>query len=176
LPAQIQLDNERRNAENIICISNGKEPCYSGASKSANSHAATHHKEKDSNTMDIDAVFLGIAASILTKEQNQQWHLKMKDRCYACSLKDHRLKDCRFCKDHAKCGHCKGKGHTQAVCLQCYAGMPAGPAPKRTCNPKHRACHGPVGTVSRGAVYALCGEVGAGSMCHAGESKRIRLV
>jgi hypothetical protein len=132
----IQLDNKHCNVENIIRILNGKEPCYLGASKSANSHTGTHRKEKDSNTMDVNAVFLGIAASILTKEQNQQWRLKMKDRCYACGSKDHRLKDCRFCKDHAKCGHCKGKGHTQAVCLCCYAGMPAGPTLKRTCNPK----------------------------------------
>jgi hypothetical protein len=137
--AAIQLDNERCNAENIICISNSKEPRYLGASKSANSHAATHHKEKDSNAMDVDAIFLGIAALILTKEQNQQWCLKMKDRCYACGLKDHRSKDCRFRKDHAKCGHCKGKGHTQAICLRRYAGMPAGPAPKRTCDPKRCA-------------------------------------
>jgi hypothetical protein len=137
--AAIQLDNERCNAENIIRVSNGKEPRYSGASKSANSHAATHRKEKDSDAMDVDAVFLGIAASILTKEQNQQWRLKMKDRCYACSSKDHRLKDCRFRKDHAKCGHCEGEGHTQAVCLRRYAGMPAGPAPKRTRDPKRRA-------------------------------------
>jgi hypothetical protein len=137
--AAIQLNNEHCNAENIICISNGKEPRYSGASKSADSHAATHHKEKDSDAMDVDAVFLGIAASILTKEQNQQWRLKMKDRCYACGSKDHRSKDCRFCKDHTKCGHCEGEGHTQAVCLHRYAGMPAGPAPKRTCNPKCRA-------------------------------------
>jgi hypothetical protein len=28
-------------------------------------------------------------------------------------------------------------------------------------------CHGPVWTVSRGVVYALCGKVGMGSMCHA---------
>jgi hypothetical protein len=137
--AAIQLNNERCNAENIIRVSNGKEPRYSGASKSSDSHAATHRKEKDSDAMDVDAVFLGIAASILTKEQNQQWRLNMKDRCYACSSKDHRSKDCRFCKDHAKCGHCKGEGHTQAVCLRRYAGMPAGPAPKRTHNPKRRA-------------------------------------
>jgi hypothetical protein len=70
--AAIQLDNKRCNTENIIRISNGKEPCYLGASKSTNSHAGTHCKEKDSNAMDVDAVFLGIAASILTKEQNQQ--------------------------------------------------------------------------------------------------------
>jgi hypothetical protein len=137
--AAIQLDNKHRNVENIICVSNGKEPRYSGASKSTNSHAGTHCKEKDSNAMDVDAVFLGIAALILTKEQNQQWHLKMKDRCYACSSKDHRSKDCRFHKDHAKCRHCKGKGHTQAICLRRYAGMPAGPAPKRTRNLKCRA-------------------------------------
>jgi hypothetical protein len=63
----------------------------------------------------------------------------MKDRCYACGSKDHRSKDCRFCKDHTKCGHCEGKGHTQAVCLCCYASMPAGPAPKRTRNLKRCA-------------------------------------
>jgi hypothetical protein len=137
--AAIQLDNERCNAENIIRVSNGKEPCYLGASKSADSHAGTHRKEKDSDAMDIDAVFLGIAALILTKEQNQQWRLKMKDRCYACGSKDHCSKDCCFQKDHAKCRHCKGKGHTQAVCLRRYTSMPAGPAPKRTCNPKCRA-------------------------------------
>jgi hypothetical protein len=32
------------------------------------------------------------------------------------------------------------------------------------------------GPCHRGAVYALCGEVGAGSMCHASESREIRLV
>jgi hypothetical protein len=41
---------------------------------------------------------------------------------------------------------------------------------------KESVCHSPRGTVSRGAVYALCGAVGAGLMCHADESKRIRLV
>jgi hypothetical protein len=41
---------------------------------------------------------------------------------------------------------------------------------------KKRKCHGPIGTVSRGAVHALCGKVSVGSMCHAGSQEGIKLV
>jgi hypothetical protein len=136
--AAIEMDNNWCNTKNIIQVSSGKELKYPSGPL-ANGRKHSHTKEKDSNAMDVDAVYIGIAASILTKEQNVQWQAKMKDRCYACGSKDHCAKDCRFQRDHAKCGHCEAEGHTQAVCLRRFARLPAGPAPKRNKAPTWHA-------------------------------------
>jgi hypothetical protein len=53
----------------------------------------------------------------------------MKGRCFACASSSHLVKDCCFRKDGAKCSWCTHPGHTQAACLQRFAGHTQGPPP-----------------------------------------------
>jgi hypothetical protein len=53
----------------------------------------------------------------------------MKGRCFACTSSSHSVKDCHFRKEGAKCLWCTCPSHTQATCLQCFAGCPQGPPP-----------------------------------------------
>jgi hypothetical protein len=79
--------------------------------------------------MDLDATYMSIAASLLTQAQHKEWSDKMKGRCFACASSSHSVKDCHFCKEGAKCSWCTHPGHTQAACLQRFAGRPQGPLP-----------------------------------------------
>jgi hypothetical protein len=138
--AAIELDLNRREAENITRAKKGKAPLQaSGDTKSA---TAPTKPSADPDAMDVDAVYLSVAASILNSAQNAKWKEIMKDRCYACGDKTHRSKECSVRKDRKPCGHCEGKGHTRAVCLRRYAGLPTGPAPKRSEKPSRRAAVG----------------------------------
>jgi hypothetical protein len=129
-------------AKNITCAKKGKAPLQaSGEVKSA---TAPTKPSADPDAMDIDAVYLNVAASILTLAQNAKWKELMKDRCYTCGDRTHCSKDCGVRKDRKPCGHCEGKGHTKAVCLRCYAGLAPGPAPKRSEKPSCRAAIGPL--------------------------------
>jgi hypothetical protein len=138
--AAIELDLNRREAENITRAKKGKAPLQ--ASGDAKSATAPTKPSADPDAMDVDAVYLSVAASILNSAQNAKWKEIMKDRCYACGDKTHRSKECSVRKDRKPCGHCEGKGHTRAVCLRRYAGLAAGPAPKRSEKPSRRAAVG----------------------------------
>jgi hypothetical protein len=123
--AAIKLDLNRREAENITRAKKGKTPLQ--ASGEAKSATAPTKPSANPDAMDVDAVYLSVAASILTLAQNAKWKELMKDRCYACGDRTHRSKECGVQKDRKPCGHCEGKGHTKAVCLRRYAGLAAGP-------------------------------------------------
>jgi hypothetical protein len=138
--AAIELDLNRRKAENITHAKKGKAPLQ--ASGDAKSATAPTKPSADPDAMDVDTVYLSVAASILTSTQNTKWKEIMKDRCYACSDRTHRSKECGVWKDRKPCGHCEGKGHTKAVCLHCYAGLAPGPAPKCSEKPNRRAAVG----------------------------------
>jgi hypothetical protein len=138
--AAIELDLNRRKAKNITCAKKGKAPLQ--ASGEAKSATALTKPSADPDTMDVDTVYLNVAASILTSAQNAKWKELMKDRCYACGDRAHRSKECGVQKDRKPCGHCEGKGHTKAVCLHRYAGLAPGPAPKRSEKPSRRAAVG----------------------------------
>jgi hypothetical protein len=138
--AAIELNLNRREAENITCAKKGKAPLQ--ASGDAKSATAPTKPSANPDAMDVDAVYLSVAASILTSVQNAKWKEIMKDRCYACGDRTHHSKECGVRKDHKPCGHCEGKGHTKAVCLCRYAGLAAGPAPKRSEKPSRRAAVG----------------------------------
>jgi hypothetical protein len=116
-------------AKNITCAKKGKALLQAlGDAQLAT--ASTKHS-LDPDAMDIDTMYLHIAALILTLAQNTKWKKAMKDQCYVCSDKNHCSKECSVQKDHKPCSHCKGKGHTQHMCLQCFAGLAPGAAPKR---------------------------------------------
>jgi hypothetical protein len=85
--------------------------------------------KKDKNAMDLDATYMSIAASLLTQAQHKEWSNKMKGRCFACTSSSHSVKDCHFHWDGAKCSWCTHPSHSQAACLQCFAGHPQGPPP-----------------------------------------------
>jgi hypothetical protein len=138
--AAIELDLNRRKAENITQTKKGKVPLQ--ASGEAKSATTPTKPSADPDAMDVDAVYLNVAASILTLAQNAKWKELMKDRCYACGDKLHRSKECSVRKDHKLCSHCEGKGHTQTVCLRCFAGLAPGPAPKHSKKPSHRVAVG----------------------------------
>jgi hypothetical protein len=138
--AAIELDLNRREAENITRAKKGKVPLQ--ASGEAKSATALTKPSADPDAMDIDAVYLSVAASILTLAQNAKWKEIMKDRCYTCGDRTHRSKECGVRKDHKPCGHCEGKGHTKAVCLRRYAGLAPGPTPKRSEKPSRHAAVG----------------------------------
>jgi hypothetical protein len=138
--AAIELDLNRRKAENITCAKKGKAPLQ--ASGEAKLVTTPTKPSADPDTMDVDAVYLSVAASILTLAQNAKWREIMKDRCYACGDRTHCSKECGVRKDRKPCGHCEGKGHTKAVCLRCYAGLAPGPAPKCSEKPSRRAAVG----------------------------------
>jgi hypothetical protein len=138
--AAIKLDLNRREAENITCAKKGKAPLQ--ASGEAKLATAPTKPSADPDAMDVNAVYLSVAASILTSAQNANWKELMKDRCYACSDRTHRSKECGVRKDRKPCGHCEGKGHTKAVCLRRYAGLAPGPTPKHSKKPSRRAAVG----------------------------------
>jgi hypothetical protein len=138
--AAIELDLNRREAENITRAKKGKAPLQ--ASGEAKSATTPTKPSADPDAMDVDAVYLSVAASILTSAQNAKWKELMKDRCYACGDRTHRSKECGVRKDRKPCGHCEGKGHTKAVCLRRYAGLAPGPPPKRSEKPSRRAAGG----------------------------------
>jgi hypothetical protein len=138
--AAIELDLNRREAENITCTKKGKAPLQ--ASGEAKSATAPTKPSVDPGAMDVNAVYLNVAASILTSVQNAKWKEIMKDRCYVCGDKTHCFKECGVRKDHKPCGHCEGKGHTQTVCLHRFAGLAPGPAPKCSKKPSRHAAIG----------------------------------
>jgi hypothetical protein len=138
--ATIELDLNRCKAKNITCAKKGKAPLL--ASREAKLVTAPTKPPADPNAMDVNAVYLSVAASILTSAQNAKWKEIMKDRCYACGDKTHHSKECGVQKDHKPCSHCEGKGHTKAVCLRHYAGLAPGPAPKRSKKPSRCAAVG----------------------------------
>jgi hypothetical protein len=135
--AAIELDLNRREAENITRAKKGKAPLQ--ASREAKLATAPTKPSADPDAMDVNAVYLSVTASILTSAQNAKWKEIMKDRCYVCSDRTHHSKECGVRKDRKPCNHCEGKGHTKAVCLRCYAGLAPGPAPKRSKKPSCRA-------------------------------------
>jgi hypothetical protein len=132
----IELDLNHCEAKNITCAKKGKAPLQ--ASGEAKSATAPTKPSADPGTMDVDVVYLNVAASILTSAQNAKWKEIMRDRCYTCGNKTHRSKECGVRKDCKLCGHCEGKGHTKAVCLRHFTGLAPGPAPKCSKKPSHR--------------------------------------
>jgi hypothetical protein len=127
--AAIELNLNRRKAKNITCAKKGKALLQ--ASEDAKLATTPTKPSADPNAMDVDAVYLNVAASILTLVQNTKWKEIMKDRCYACGNKTHCSKECGVRKNRKLCGHCEVKGYTKAVCLHRFAGLAPGPAPKR---------------------------------------------
>jgi hypothetical protein len=131
--AVIELNLNRRKAKNITCAKKGKALLQ--ASREAKLATAPTKPSADPDTMNVDTMYLNVAASILTWAQNTKWKEIMKDRCYACGDKTHCSKECGVRRDRKLCGHCEGKGHTKAVCLRRFAGLAPGPAPKRSEKP-----------------------------------------
>jgi hypothetical protein len=138
--AAIGLDLNCCKAKNITCAKKGKALLQ--ASGEAKSATTPTKPSADPDAMDVDAVYLNIAASILTSAQNAKWKELMKDRCYACGDKTHCSKECGVWKDRKLCGHCEGKGHTQTVCLCRFAGLAPGPTPKCSKKPSRHAAVG----------------------------------
>jgi hypothetical protein len=125
----VLLDNCIRNAEFEDALQSG-ERIPSGHNPLVN--LVLHRKPKrDDSAMDLDATYMSIASGLLTPTQRKEWSDKMKGRCFACTSSSHSVKDCCFCKDGAKCSWCTRPGHTQAACLQRFAGRPQGPLPPR---------------------------------------------
>jgi hypothetical protein len=123
----VLIDNRICNAEfeDVLqtseCIPSGHNPLV---------NSVLHCKpKKDKNTMDLDATYMSITASLLTQAQCKEWSNKMKGRCFMCASSSHSVKDCRFRKEGANCLWCTCPGHTQAACLQRFAGHPQGPPP-----------------------------------------------
>jgi hypothetical protein len=135
--AAIELNLNCCKAKNITCAKKGKAPLQ--ASGEAKSATAPTKLSADPDTMDVNTVYLNVAASILTLAQNTKWKELMKDRCYACGDKTHRSKECGVRKDRKPFGHCEGKGYTQTVCLHHFDGLAPGPTPKCLEKPSHRA-------------------------------------
>jgi hypothetical protein len=131
--AAIELDLNCHKAENITCAKKGKAPLQ--ASGEAKSVTIPTKPSVDPDAMDINTVYLNVAASILTLVQNAKWKELMKDRCYVCGDKTHCSKECGVWKDCKPCGHCEGKGHTQLCACTALLAWPLAPLPSAPRSP-----------------------------------------